>query len=133
MIDIPVPSGSDNTHDINAVFLNRPMIFDPAMYPQPFDAPTVGKKFDINKPRPSLLPVDSIMKILEVLEFGAKKYGENNWQHVMPHTRYFDAALRHLFAWQSGEKFDSESGLSHFAHAATCLLFLLHFELNGKI
>lgn len=150
MVDIPIPTGADSAHNINALFINTPNkqittsrpdisdfyppgAFDPGLYPQHHDAPSIGKKFDVNKPRPSLLPIDAVMEIVNVLEFGAKKYGDNNWQHVSPHARYFDAALRHLFASQSGEKFDPESGLSHFAHAATCLLFLLHFELNGKI
>lgn len=106
--------------------------FDSSKYSQPHDASTsIGIKYDKGKPRPSLLPLQAVMEVVKVLEFGAKKYGENNWQQVVPASRYYDAALRHIFAWKSGEQFDTETGLSHFAHAATCLLFLLHFHLTG--
>ncbi len=111
----------------------RPGIFDPGIYPQDFDAPSIGIKYDSGKPRPSLLPIDAVMEVVKVLEFGAKKYGENNWQQVTPPMRYFDAALRHLFSWAMGEKFDPETNLSHFAHAATCILFLLHFHTKGQL
>ena len=111
-----------------------PDVFDPSKYPQSHDAPSgIGIKYDKGKPRPSLLPVDSLMEVVKVLEFGANKYGKDNWQDVAPPSRYYDAALRHLFAWASGEAKDSETGLSHFAHAATCLLFLLYFDVKGKI
>lgn len=63
-----------------------------------------------------------------MLQHGAAKYGENNWQKVEPHSRYIAAALRHLNAHQQGERNDPETGLSHLAHATCCLLFLLHFE-----
>ena len=47
------------------------------------------------------------------------------WQKVEDgHRRYFDAALRHLTAWQTGEQVDAESGLPHLAHAICCLLFM---------
>lgn len=63
-----------------------------------------------------------------MLQHGAAKYGENNWQKVEPRSRYIAAALRHLNAHQQGERNDPETGLSHLAHATCCLLFLLHFE-----
>ena len=88
-----------------------------------------GKKFDGMKPRWSLLPKNSIMQIIGVLEFGAAKYAENNWQHVKNgKQRYYDAMMRHIDAWWSGDKKDPESGLSHLAHAGCCLLFLLWFD-----
>jgi hypothetical protein len=46
--------------------------------------------------------------------------------------RYFAAAIRHMVAWKSGELNDSETGVSHLAHAATNLLFMLYFsKKNG--
>ena len=60
------------------------------------------------------------------MEFGAAKYGADNWQHVPnARQRYFDAAMRHLLAWWDGERLDAESGLPHLAHAGCCILFLL--------
>ena len=88
-----------------------------------------GKKFDQGKLRFSLLPFQSVEDVVQVLEYGAKKYAPDNWRKVSePRQRYFDAALRHLWAWKKGERLDPESGLSHLAHAACSLLFLLHFD-----
>jgi len=93
-----------------------------------------GRKDDHDKPMWSLLPMFIIERIVEVLNFGAKKYEPNNWQRVpKAENRYFSAAMRHLTAWQMGESTDKESGLSHLAHAACCLVFLMWFaERDAK-
>lgn len=94
----------------------------------------VGMKLDNKKPRWSLLPRGSVLQIIEALEFGAAKYEENNWQHVdNARQRYYDALMRHMEAWWSGEKRDVESGLSHLAHAGCCLVFLMWFDHNNEI
>ena len=85
-----------------------------------------GVKHDSDKPRFSLLPLKQVWDIVAVLEFGAKKYTPCGWQKVPDaENRYFDAAMRHLCAWRSGEKRDPETNLPHLAHAACCLLFLM--------
>lgn len=85
-----------------------------------------GQKHDQAKPRFSLIPQAPLWQVVEVLEFGANKYGAENWRHV-PNAkeRYFNACHRHLNAWWAGEKVDSESGLPHLAHAVCCLMFLM--------
>ncbi len=90
-----------------------------------------GIKFDKDKIRYSLLPWDAIRSVVEVLEYGAKKYSVANWQKVPgARDRYFDAAQRHLIAWYLGENNDPESGLPHLAHCVCCILYLLWFQLN---
>ncbi len=92
---------------------------------------TRGDKYksDNGKRMWDLLPFSSVGKIVDVLGFGAKKYGPRTWQKVPePKDRYFAAAMRHLVAWQCGEKNDPESGLHHLAHAGCCILFLLWFD-----
>lgn len=90
-----------------------------------------GQKFDIGKPRFSLLPPHTLSPVLRVLEIGAVKYSVNNWMKVEnPKERYYNAAMRHLYAWFNGEPKDLETGESHLAHAICCLLFLLWFESN---
>ena len=92
---------------------------------------TLGQKNDTAKARWDLLPLPAISQIVDVLTFGAKKYADNNWQHVQqPKDRYFAAALRHIVAWREGESKDPESGLHHLAHASCCLIFLLWFDRN---
>jgi len=85
-------------------------------------------KFDDTKPKPDLLPKDALLEVAEVMTFGAKKYGMNNWKECKPEEqhRYMAALYRHLFAYELGEDKDSDSGLRHLAHAATNILFLLH-------
>lgn len=74
-----------------------------------------------------------MLAILSVLEFGAVKYGPNNWQKVENAvTRYRDAAMRHLLAYHEGEEIDPESGLPHLAHMGCCLMFLLWFDLTAR-
>lgn len=86
-------------------------------------------KHDEGKWRFSLVPISSLLKIIGVLEFGAKKYALGSWKTVPnAHERYFNACIRHLTAWWDGEENDSESGLSHLAHAGCCILFLLWID-----
>jgi hypothetical protein len=90
----------------------------------------IGKKFDGDKLRYDLLPYDAINKVVDVLTYGAVKYGDDNWKHVKDkRRRYFAAAMRHMTAWFLGEQYDAESKKSHLAHAACCILFLLD-EIN---
>lgn len=86
-------------------------------------------KHDAGKWRFSLIPLCAIRSVIEVLEFGAKKYAPDNWKTVPDaRIRYFDATIRHVTAWWDGEKNGTESGLPHLAHAVCCLLFLLWMD-----
>ena len=76
------------------------------------------------KPRFSLIPEGTMAQVVEVLEFGAKKHGVENWKQHPP-MMYYDAAMRHLDQWRNGVHADAETGLPHLAHAATNLLFML--------
>ena len=90
-------------------------------------------KHDQSKPRFSLIPSGTLNAVIRVLEFGASKYAENNWQTVTDaRRRYYDAMHRHMDAWWQGEKKDSETGESHLAHAVCCALFLMWLDNNSK-
>lgn len=92
---------------------------------------TAGRKDDAGKPMFSQLPPGTLLDVVTVLTDGAHRYGGDNWKRVEnAHTRYFDAALRHLLAWWEGESIDPSSGRPHLAHAAANLLFLRWFERN---
>ena len=94
-----------------------------------FEVPENGQKYDQDKPLWNLLPWDSVKEVVDVLTFGAKKYEPENWKKVPDaRNRYFAAAMRHLTAWWEGEKKDTETGLSHLAHAVCCLLFLIWLD-----
>jgi len=63
----------------------------------------LGQKFDHDKRKWSLIPFDALEEVVEILEFGAKKYAKDNWKYVEPKQRYTDAAFRHLIAYNQGE------------------------------
>ncbi len=88
-------------------------------------------KHDANKPRYDLIPPEGIEAIARVLTYGAGKYGDRNWEGGLAWGRVFAACMRHLWAWWRGEGVDEESGLSHLAHAACCLVFLIAYEARG--
>lgn len=92
-----------------------------------------GLKHDHGKLRWDLLPVAPIEAVIRILEYGADKYGAENWRGLKSQeTRLYAAALRHLTAWGKGEKIDPESGLSHLAHCAANLVFMLEFEKDEQ-
>nr|WP_244982022.1 dATP/dGTP diphosphohydrolase domain-containing protein [Corallococcus exercitus] len=48
-----------------------------------------------------------------------------NWR------RYVGAALRHTLAFARGEDTDPETGLSHLAHTAACLMILRELQIDS--
>lgn len=67
--------------------------------------------------------------VARVKEFGANKYGDNNWRRGnKPDKEYWDSLFRHLNYHFQGEVYDEDSGCLHLAHAVWNLSALL--ELN---
>lgn len=85
-------------------------------------------KFDQDKLPLHLLSTEAMNQTAAVLKFGAQKYAEHNWRKGFSWSRPLAAAMRHITAFNNGEDKDPESGLSHLAHAACCIMFLLEFE-----
>ena len=74
-----------------------------------------------------MIPRSALLAEALVLDYGAKKYGRDNWRNGLKFSRALDAALRHILAFNSGEDNDPETGLSHLAHARCNLAFLLEY------
>jgi hypothetical protein len=91
-----------------------------------------GVKHDGGKLPWHLLPGDAVEDILAVLQFGATKYGERNWERGMAWHRLFSAAMRHMWAWWRGDDRDLETGLPHLAHAACCIMFLMAYAKRRR-
>jgi hypothetical protein len=92
-----------------------------------------GVKYDSEKLRWSLLPLDAVEEVVKVLEYGAQKYAPDNWMKVPgARERYWDAAMRHLVAWKKDGCLDDETKLSHLAHATCCMLYLIWFEQQDR-
>ena len=93
-------------------------------------------KEDEDKPRIDLIPPQAIIDIAEVLTYGAGKYDSHNWRDNggLDYSRLYAAAQRHLLSFWDGQSLDKETGMSHLAHAACCIVFLMSYETedNGK-
>ena len=86
-------------------------------------------KHDDGKADWSLLPFEALEEVVKVMEYGKTKYSAHNWSsgEGFKYSRVFNASMRHLLSFMRGEDKDPETGLSHIAHCACNILFLLHF------
>lgn len=121
---------SERTDEQNVIFIKK-------REDAPVDkntSPEVGRKDDKDKLRWDLVPWESLEQMVRVMMGGAKKYGEHNWKQVEDgQKRYVNAAIRHLVAYQKGERINEEDfGLPHLAHAITSVSFALWLDLNGE-
>ena len=94
-----------------------------------------GRKDDFKdgKLRWDLLPLDLIEMIVEVYDFGAKKYAPDTWKQLADgENRYRGAALRHLAAHEKGELRDPESGLLHMQHFCWNAIALMYFAMEKE-
>ncbi len=82
-------------------------------------------KFDSDKPRMDLIDSEALEELARVLDFGARKYAENNWRKGIKLSRLLAASMRHLTAIMRGETYDQETGLQHAAHLMCCAMFLI--------
>ena len=90
-----------------------------------------GTKYDGDKARWDLVPFEALEGMVHVLEFGAKKYGENNWKRLpKARARYYAALQRHLLEFRLRRRKDPESELEHLDHSLCCLLFLRWHTIN---
>lgn len=65
---------------------------------------------------------------------GAVKYGKYNYRAAgVRASVYYDALMRHLYAWWEGEDIDNESGLSHITKAIACLTVLRDAQMRGMV
>ena len=107
------------------------------MYPNDGPGSPRGIKYDDDKPRMALLSTYALIETAKVLNYGAQKYGDDNWRGGISARRLISAALRHILAFNDGEDNDPETGLSHLAHAMCMLMFELessvtHPELDDR-
>lgn len=93
---------------------------------------SAGKKNDQGKPRMDLLPMDALLEVARVLAFGAKKYGDRNWEKGLDLDRLRAAQMRHDAANVMGESLDAESNLPHIAHKTCNALMELSLFLRGQ-
>ena len=128
------PTQEESAEILESLTKNNKAIFEEAM--KEIELKTVvgtmptgtALKFDSGKLPLHLLSTEAMNQTAAVLAFGAEKYAEHNWRKGFVWSRPLSAAMRHITAFNAGEDKDPESGLSHLAHAACCIMFLLEFE-----
>lgn len=81
----------------------------------------------------SLINFVSLRPLVDVLNFGAKKYSPNNWKKGFDKKELEDSLLRHVTALIDGEEYDTESKLHHIGHImCNCMFYSYHFvKLQG--
>jgi len=88
-------------------------------------------KDDSGKPAYDLIAPEFMDQLAKVLAHGAVKYGARNWEQGASYSRYFAAIMRHMWDWKNGTDNDKETKLSHLAHAACGIMFLLAYQQRG--
>ena len=92
-----------------------------------------GDKHDAGKLRFSLVPKLALIEVMRSLEYGAVKYGAQNWRRVDDlQTRYSDSAFRHMLAEAMGEDMDEESECFHLANSICGQMFKLEDMLLSQ-
>lgn len=85
----------------------------------------------------SLVPTEPIAALSRLMGKGAVKYEAHNWRKGYPASQSYDALVRHLHAWWSGEDNDPEMEESHLAAVMfhCCVLMELkekHPEMDDR-
>ena len=80
-------------------------------------------RFNEGKPKWSLVHYKSMVPMIRVLEFGAKKYEARNWQKGLDLEEILESMQRHLGALMDGENIDPESGIEHMGHIQCNAMF----------
>lgn len=75
------------------------------------------------KGRYDLISPYALKRLAAVMERGATKYGDRNWEKGMPADRLLDSALRHMFQYAAGDTDED-----HLGHAAFNIFAIMHFQ-----
>jgi hypothetical protein len=65
---------------------------------------------------------------VKILEYGARKYSERNWEEGISYSRVFRAAMDHYV--RRGDN-DAETGYPHRWHFLCCYMFLAAYTARG--
>lgn len=86
------------------------------------------------KPSISSVPIDVLLEVGGGMQEGADKYGFFNWRETgVSSSVYYNATLRHIFAWWNREDIDPDSGIHHISKAIASLLVLRDAQMQKMI
>lgn len=90
--------------------------------------------YGLAKPNLTYVPPIGLLRVGQVMNNGANKYGPMNWRdQPITNRTYIDAAFRHMLAYWDGQDVDEESHLPHLAHAAASLMIVLDALEQGVL
>lgn len=87
--------------------------------------PRTGGQKGTKPERHSLIPRAGLDAIARVFAYGDTQYPPHNWRKGYDWDLSYDALIRHLTAYWSGETYDADSGQPHLAHAGFHIFTLL--------
>lgn len=90
-----------------------------------------GMRFDQQKLRPELIPIEWIVELSRVFTVGAMKYDDNNWLKGMAWPKVEGSMDRHILKWKNGEDVDHETKCLHLAQVAWNALALMSYYMRG--
>jgi len=90
-------------------------------------------RYNEGKPKWSLVHYDSLIPMIRVLEFGAKKYAPFNWQKGLDLKEILESMQRHLAKLMDNEEIDTESGISHMGHIQANAMFYNYHKNKENI
>lgn len=95
----------------------------------PKDAAAFGRRVSL-----AVLPLRVLVRVALAFAEGDWKYGRHNYRPAgVRASVYFDAAMRHLWAWFEGQDIDPGSRLSHIDKAIAGLMVLRDSMLQGNM
>lgn len=120
-------AGYDKWVDMNNVYLIK------RHKNSEFEEAAGGIKYDKDKLGWYTMPWEQLKEAQSIIDqYGAKKYGVDNWKKVQGgHDRFLNAGMRHFIDYMQGEELDSETGKSHLAHVIVNCLFAMWHKAEG--
>jgi hypothetical protein len=86
------------------------------------------------KPRLSDTPPIALYALGAAMSDGANKYGRFNYRQTnVTASVFYDAMMRHLTAWYSGEDFATDSKLHHMGHIMASCAIVLDAQFQGTM
>ena len=89
-----------------------------------------GLRFNTGKNMLELLPAEWVWGLGMVMTRGAYKYIARNWERGMKWSYPFGCALRHMFKFMCGERYDKETGCHHMFMAAWNCCALASYDIR---
>lgn len=72
-----------------------------------------GLRYNEGKLPMHLVPPSMITAMAEVMQAGAEKYEERNWEKGMKWSIVYGCLMRHLMQWWQGADIDETDGINH--------------------